>query len=142
MPGCSASFENESSLKRHEDIHNNTPRFKCVYCQYTSSLITQFSDHMANHYGELEYKCDVCGHVATTRANLNKHMDIHNQIKYKCTVCSAILDTSVAHGNHVSEHHDIHENKSEYRIAVQPEVTEEDMNETFPNRYKKTKDNP
>ena len=136
IPGCSASFATQAELKRHENIHNNTPRFKCMYCQYTGSLITQFSDHMATHYGELEYSCKECSLVFGRQETLNKHMDIHNQIKYKCTICSTIFGTRKSHEKHVIAKHDIHENTPEYRLTLPPEVTEKDMKEMFPNRKK------
>ena len=136
MRGCSTSFARQGLLKMHEDIHNNTPRYRCIYCQYATTRADQISDHMTAHYGELEYKCNICGLVAKSRSNLKCHLEIHDETKYKCTICSTVCPTRLAHNFHVSTHHDIHEEMSKYRVAVQPKVTEKDMNEMFPNRKK------
>ena len=139
MPGCSTSFQFPSELKRHLDIHNNTPRFKCPYCQFTAHLGTNFNDHMTAHYGELEYKCNICGHIAKSQSDLKTHIDIHDETKYKCTICSTICSTKKSHKDHVNEHHDIYEEIPKYRLIIQPKVTEKDMKRMFPNRKKNCK---
>ena len=120
----------------HEDIHNNTPRFRCIYCQYASTNIGHFSNHMSAHYGESEYKCNICGLVARSHGDLKIHMDIHSGTKYKCTFCSTICQTKQMFYGHASKHHNIHEEVSKYRVTIEPEVTEKDMKEMFPNRTK------
>ena len=136
MAGCSTSFSSQSLLKLHEDVHNNTPRFRCVYCQFATTNIGMFSSHMNAHYGEIEHKCNICGYVGSRLSALKDHLDIHNETKYKCTICSTVCGTRMAHKQHVTSHHDIHEEISKYRVAIQPEVTEKDMKNTFPNRKK------
>ena len=64
-------------------------------------------------------------------------MDLHNDIKYKCTICSTICSTRKSHTHHVNRKHDIHEDIGDYRIEIQPKITEKDMNEMFPERNRK-----
>ena len=136
VTGCSASFQTVCELKIHEDVHNNTPRFKCIYCQYTSGNKTQFSDHLTSHYGELEYICKICGYIGTSKPSLLKHEDIHSENKFRCTICSEILGPRSAHNFHASKKHDIHEEFEKYRILIPPNVSQKDMEDMFPNRKK------
>ena len=136
-PGCMASFSNRSELKKHTNIHNNTLRYNCIYCQFKTGQTTIFGDHLSSHFDELDYKCDICGYTAQRKGELTRHMDRHNDIKYKCTICSAICPTRAAHMEHVSHKHGIHEDMADYRIEIKPKITEKDMAEVFPDRNKK-----
>ena len=80
--GCSASFFRSLNLKLHEDIHNNTLRFECSYCQYRTGSTTKFSDHLAIHFGDNRYECDKCGHIARTKKHLRCHKELHTERKY------------------------------------------------------------
>ena len=121
----------------HLDVHNNTLRYRCVFCHFRSGDTTIFGDHLSSHFDELDYKCDICGYVATGKGPLNKHLDTHNDIKYKCTLCPKICPTRDAHNQHVSKKHNIHKDIGDYRIEIKPKITEKDMIEMFPDRNKK-----
>ena len=136
-PGCLASFSSRSNLKVHINVHNNTIRFNCIYCQYRTSDVKVFGDHLSSHYDELDYKCDTCGYVATTKSHLKQHLDTHSDIKYKCTLCSIICTTRYAHKEHVTHKPDIHEEIGDYRIEIKPKITEKHMVEMFPDRKRK-----
>ena len=91
---------------------------------------------MRLHYGEYKYVCDVCGFKATNKQNLAYHQDIHDETKYKCTICEIVSDSRKNHKDHMHREHKIYENIKDYRITIEPKVTEKDMTAMFPNRKK------
>ena len=64
-------------------------------------------------------------------------MDKHGEIKYKCSICAEILPTRMAHSKHILRKHDIHEDISDYRIEIRPEMTKKDTKKIIPNRKKR-----
>ena len=119
--GCSASFKDQFMLKTHEDIHDNTLQYKCSYCHYKTGHGSLFSDHLAIHFGDIRYVCDICCHVAKNKWSLKLHMELHTETKYKCTICSAIFGTLPLFKHHMRHDHKIKENLGEYRIKIEPE---------------------
>ena len=117
---CIASYKLASHLQEHEDIHNNTLRFKCSYCPYKALKRKQFLDHLAIHFKNHQYVCGICEHIARTKQDLERHQERHTETQYKCTICSTLFGTSSYLNVHLRNKHNIREKRAEYCIVIEP----------------------
>lgn len=90
---CKKSVASAQSLRvhklTHEEGHITNRPYKCDMCDRSFVHKTTLNAHIRrNHYGELNYVCDVCGKKLSSVISLRDHKLLHDGIKpIKCTEC-------------------------------------------------------
>ncbi|XP_047491965.1 broad-complex core protein isoforms 1/2/3/4/5-like isoform X2 [Penaeus chinensis] len=81
-------------------------RYHCSYCTYSSSVTTNYRNHMRTHTGEKPYSCPHCPYSATTRTTLKRHVRTHTgERPYACSYCSYRSNQKGTLKSHVLAHH-------------------------------------
>ena len=84
---CGASFSDRTSLRLHENIHDNV-LLKCVFCPFTCVRPVKMTDHQRLHFNIRDYNCEICNKSFHTQGNLNVHYNQkHSDDKTKCPIC-------------------------------------------------------
>ncbi|KAJ2760967.1 hypothetical protein IWQ57_006169, partial [Coemansia nantahalensis] len=78
-PGCSASFQYPSQLRRHRRTHSEDPRYRCSApgCTALFAKWSELQDHRKSHR-PTKYTCDVCGAHFRLRHQLTLHLQRHD----------------------------------------------------------------
>lgn len=81
-------------------------RYHCSYCAYSSSVTTNYRNHMRTHTGEKPYSCPHCPYSATTRTTLKRHVRTHTgERPYACAYCSYRSNQKGTLKSHILAHH-------------------------------------
>lgn len=87
FPGCGKEFQLKGNLKRHENIHIGTKKFKCKFCGRGFLRKADMEVHYRVHTGGKPYKCrhEGCGKSFARRSDLLSHERTHTGDKpYRC----------------------------------------------------------
>ena len=89
---CGYSIYQASILRRHKkEIHDGEKSHICHICGQSHGRKAYLADHLAKYHGigESRYKCDTCGKIYLTSAQLKNHMEgTHlRDKKYCCDQC-------------------------------------------------------
>ncbi|CAH8453573.1 unnamed protein product [Schistosoma rodhaini] len=79
---CHKTFTKNSSLIRHERIHNRIKPFVCHYCGASFTQSYSLTSHELIHIGEKPYKCSQCNASFRQSCNLKRHLKLVH--KNKC----------------------------------------------------------
>lgn len=125
---CKMEFNFLSNIKGHLATHNirtteifKNITFKCIECENSEEYNTIYDhfQHSLTHKNvptspkvvyensKKRYCCNACDKTFTTRFNLMKHKDIHeNNWPKKCKFCDELLQTRAEYMTHFNEKHD------------------------------------
>ncbi|CDW82293.1 c2h2 transcription factor [Stylonychia lemnae] len=87
---CHKTFNSQSSLSRHRNVHLGIQPYACPYsnCFSKFSQRTSLRHHIRTHTGERPYVCQHCGWAFATNGNRIDHERRHLKIKpYSCEQC-------------------------------------------------------
>ncbi|XP_048002848.1 zinc finger protein 239-like [Leguminivora glycinivorella] len=114
---CIVGFDHELGLKEHmEKKHTETDgSFTCAICKSVLISVASFKEHMRRHYRRVDcgvcgarystvisaqshyekmhaksptkYKCEECGHTASSYRGLRYHRDTHKKGRVSCGQC-------------------------------------------------------
>lgn len=75
-PGCNKTFPVKWALRTHMNIHNNTKRFICQFCQESFHQKINMITHILNRHnnGKNNYTCDHCNKTFVTKYQLASHL--------------------------------------------------------------------
>ncbi|XP_075238381.1 uncharacterized protein LOC142334322 isoform X2 [Lycorma delicatula] len=74
---CSATFTQQSHLKKHSRTHNNTV-YACSNCKASLSDLNEYKEHMRKHAGEKPYACSICDTSYSDINQLKEHVETHS----------------------------------------------------------------
>ena len=116
---CDKTFTLKSSLKKHMDLHKETPSFECTYCKSTFKHRDTFRSHRASCKARppAERKerkkrknkaktCDICGKQYAGHTSYKHHMLAHEgKFQYTCVVCSKQYNNELHYKEHLARHY-------------------------------------
>lgn len=73
---CHKTFTKNSSLTRHERIHNMIKPFICRYCNASFTQSFSLTSHELIHIGEKPYQCSQCNVSFRQLCNLKRHLKL------------------------------------------------------------------
>ncbi|RTG89840.1 uncharacterized protein DC041_0009858 [Schistosoma bovis] len=73
---CHKTFTKNSSLTRHERIHNMIKPFICRYCNASFTQSFSLTSHELIHIGEKPYQCSQCNASFRQLCNLKRHLKL------------------------------------------------------------------
>lgn len=78
-------------------------KFECPVCGKKFRAYSHRVEHMLVHTGERAFHCDDCGFQASTKSNLARHRQRHNQ-ECRCDICGKTLANKFTLKEHVRTH--------------------------------------
>lgn len=102
---CDARFIQNSQLKNHMRIHDESISFDCKICGEKCKTNRALAIHRRKaHQAGVTYKCGDCGKVHVTRSELVRHVNaVHLKLKeFGCEVCGKRFGTksqALVHNN-------------------------------------------
>ena len=110
-PECSESLFGRKELKKHlKDVHDKSvDKYQCPVCldEVRHATYDGLRSHMYLVHRTVQFKCDICEIVITSKLGLEKHkMQLHNdeKIKYTCEKCPEAYYAKSPFENHVAKH--------------------------------------
>ena len=109
---CDYRASERSKLRRHIIINHEAKNLQCPLCEFKTSYKPFLNEHRKfkhedvkrNYPNFCEQKCEECGKVLKSKANLNIHIkSVHRGLefkKYKCDMC----DFRALQRSHVKKH--------------------------------------
>ncbi|XP_064092807.1 zinc finger and BTB domain-containing protein 14-like isoform X20 [Macrobrachium nipponense] len=94
-------------------MSDNIPvkRHKCPYCEYSTDIASNLSNHVRMHTGEKPFSCSYCSLRFSHRSNLKSHIRTHTGEKpYACSLCSYRTNRSTTLKTHVFRFHSMDAN--------------------------------
>lgn len=76
---CDVSCTNQSSLERHEKLHDPARPFECDVCAYRFPRKAELEDHKRTHTGERPFKCAICEQGFVTSRGRARHQKRHGK---------------------------------------------------------------
>jgi len=96
---CPYKTKQASHLKRHQNAKHNGIRYKCDQCDGTFSIKHTLVRHVESKHQEKKriFPCPQCEFVTTRMDYLRGHMEnIHLKLKHKCDICGHMLSSKSA----------------------------------------------
>lgn len=105
---CKKSFKFMSELNFHRAYHNPGVQHNCDMCTKTFRSLPRIKAHIKlAHTSKKTYKCETCGELRTTVADIRNHRKVHTikeEYPYKCGVCQQTFAMSREYVEHVPAH--------------------------------------
>merc|ERR1712129_145275 len=98
----------KSKRKVAANKQQSDKRFKCTYCEYTTSHSGHHRDHIRTHTGERPFQCSVdgCGKRFRTKSTLNEHVKRCKGLRnHKCANCEMAFVCAYDLKRHVQRSH-------------------------------------
>jgi KRAB domain-containing zinc finger protein len=74
-------------MKKHIDnIHYGEKNFKCDLCPRKFQFPSRLKEHQRTHQDEKQFECSIC-HATFNQNVLAIHMKVHNSKTHECTFC-------------------------------------------------------
>ncbi|AWP04096.1 putative zinc finger protein 14-like [Scophthalmus maximus] len=110
---CYAPFKTKVDKVKHEQIHEDRKDpYKCPDCPQTFATSKARSVHLSNHRAPREFKCGVCEFEFKDIHHLRRHSVVHTGLKpYKCSVCQRDFNQS----SHLKSHMRLHTGERPYK---------------------------
>ena len=51
----------------------NSAKHKCLFCPYSTNVMTNLRNHQRRHTGEKPFRCNVCSKTFTRKSTLQEH---------------------------------------------------------------------
>ena len=81
-------FSSSSNFQRHLKIHEKRNEVsQCTLCGKQFQLKSAMSAHLKNVHNEPDQECYDCGKIFSTKANLKRHISVHNEEQRKSFNC-------------------------------------------------------
>jgi KRAB domain-containing zinc finger protein len=77
-------------FKKHlTEEHDIGTVLQCTFCDYSTTSLSHFPNHVARHTREKTYKCDECDFKSHFKESIRKHKNRHrgDDAKYLCDEC-------------------------------------------------------
>ncbi|XP_016962024.1 zinc finger protein weckle [Drosophila biarmipes] len=101
---CGKGLKTFTSLVEHKLVHTDEKPCVCPVCNAAFKNKARLRVHSQTH-GAPRFKCDVCGKMLQTRANLNKHKYVHTEERrFRCEICGTGSKNSTALKIHLLSH--------------------------------------
>ncbi|XP_055910627.1 zinc finger protein 91-like [Eupeodes corollae] len=109
---CSKRFSRKDHLKSHMNKHDPTKAFKCEICDrsYFRAGMVRKHKEMKHNMQNLPQNidkpehCKVCNKTFSTKAYLQKHMNMHTNKSFKCKICPTGFESKEALKQHNKSH--------------------------------------
>ncbi|XP_065647807.1 uncharacterized protein LOC100199249 isoform X6 [Hydra vulgaris] len=102
----------KSDISKLERIYDNSKKYKCAYCRYSSNNTQHIQEHTNSHTGERPFKCNECAINYTSKTALRRHCSRKHknaEKNFKCDQCeykTYQLSTLNTHKKiHLTENH-------------------------------------
>jgi uncharacterized Zn-finger protein len=109
---CDSSFFRSGTLATHNQSVHNKIRFVCTVkgCDKSYSRQGELNNHIKSFHEGQEHRCDQCGKVSTTKANLKKHiLTVHSdERQFVCSFdnCGKLFTQSSNLNTHIKSIHE------------------------------------
>lgn len=104
---CQKKFRFKTRLQTHyKSVHENSRKYKCVYCGHSFNEKSNLTVHLRIHTGEKKYICEQCGASFAQWAGLYYHKFTHNDSKFQCSYCERAYSIPSDLQKHVKTHTD------------------------------------
>lgn len=102
---CSKTFSTHMSRWIHtKTIHKKNWKYKCNECEYGTTHLSLFQNHVKKHVEPLNLRCDQCDKEFKSQYRYNVHMKIHEK-GLTCSVCNKTFDKRKNMLRHMSRNH-------------------------------------
>lgn len=104
---CSKRFTTQSSLKRHQVLHDVIKTYQCETCGKSFTSFADLSVHRKVHNPAKSYYCDICRREFSRHSNLSRHAEIHkgDGDLYKCGICECSYKFISSLTRHIVQNH-------------------------------------
>nr|XP_027228093.1 gastrula zinc finger protein XlCGF49.1-like [Penaeus vannamei] len=81
-------YAEKGSSRDGKMTNTGTRTHHCLYCHYSTNILTNLNRHMRTHTGEKPFACPHCPYTCTQKENLKTHIRTHTGEKpYTCPYC-------------------------------------------------------
>ena len=107
---CGKGFISKIRLKHHTDnVHLKLKRFTCPHCDYTCTLRSYLTQHIAHHASnDTKLKCEFCAFVTPHEKTLDAHVR-HSHIEadktQPCPLCDFVARSGYEYKMHMGSNH-------------------------------------
>ena len=99
-------FYRKQALQRHMRYHTGEKPFKCDHCDFVCRESTNLKNHIALHYSQRNYVCELCGAAFYCKRTLQQHHVYKHQEdrNFQCDQCPMTFKASGALKRHMRTH--------------------------------------
>ncbi|XP_018396629.1 PREDICTED: zinc finger protein 235-like [Cyphomyrmex costatus] len=119
----------DERFKSNKDLYTGWVSYTCRTCNKEFKNKYNLRIHERIHNDEKPYKCDICGHMTSTKGNLSSHiLAIHNKHtggkSYKCGTCNKEFKNKY----NLRIHERIHNDEKPYKCDICGHMTRSKYN--------------